>query len=110
MAAGGLAVLGCAASPGLLWFGSLALGLGLGTLQIANLTRYARVGHRVGHGKVSGINALAGPTGGILGNLCGGIIGGFFSLQAVFLAFAAVLLFASLPLLRQLRSAQPERT
>lgn len=109
VAAGGLAALGYAASPGLLWFGSLALGLGLGTLQIANLTRYARVGHRVGHGKVSGINALAGPTGGILGNLCGGIIGGFFSLQAVFLAFAAVLLFASLPLLRQLRSPQLER-
>jgi MFS family permease len=106
VAAGGLAVLGCAASPGLLWFGSLALGLGLGTLQIANLTRYARVGHRVGHGTVSGINALAGPTGGILGNLCGGIIGGFFSLQAVFLAFAAVLLLAGLPLLRQLRSPQ----
>jgi MFS family permease len=57
-------------------------------LQIANLTRYARIGARVGHGKVSGINGLAGPVGGVLGRFAGGMIGKWIGKQAVFLVLA----------------------
>jgi MFS family permease len=99
----GLVALGIASSSGWLWLGSLVLGLGLGTLQIANLTGYARVGQRAGHGKISGMNALAGPAGGILGNLCGGVIGGWLGLQAVFFVFAGLAFLACIPLIRKLR-------
>jgi MFS family permease len=67
-----------------LWLGALGLGLGLGTIQIATLTRYAQVGARSGHGKASGLNALAGPSGGVLGSLVGGALGRWVGLENVF--------------------------
>jgi predicted MFS family arabinose efflux permease len=84
----GLALLGNTAQPPLLWLGSLVLGLGLGSVQIATLTRYAQIGSSTGYGKVSGFNALVGPTGGVLGGLVGGSAAHWFGLQTVFLLAA----------------------
>ena len=100
---GGLIALGAAATSAWFWLGSLVLGFGLGILQLVNLTGYSRMGQRAGHGKISGMNALAGPAGGILGNLSGGVIGAWLGLQAVFFVFAGIVLVACVPLLRWLR-------
>lgn len=87
--AGALALLGLAAASPLLWVGSLLLGLGLGVVQIATLTRYAQLGSRTGYGRVSGLSALVGPSGGVFGNLLGGVLGKWVGLQHAF-TFAAV--------------------
>jgi predicted MFS family arabinose efflux permease len=84
-----LTILGCADGQPLLWLGSLALGLGLGLVQIATLTRYAKLGGRAGYGKVSGLSALVGPSGGVLGSLLGGLLGKWVGLQTTFLIAAA---------------------
>ena len=87
--AGGLALLGTGSQPASLWIGSLLLGLGLGSVQIATLTRYAQIGARTGYGRVSGFNALVGPTGSVLGNLLGGNAAHWLGLPGVFLLAAA---------------------
>jgi predicted MFS family arabinose efflux permease len=84
----GLGAVANADGSALLWLGSLSLGLGLGSVQIATLTRYARLGERTGHGKISGLSALVGPSGGVLGNLVGAALGHWLSLPHVFLVFA----------------------
>jgi predicted MFS family arabinose efflux permease len=83
--AAGLLLLGSSARPVSLWAGALVLGLGLGSVQIATLTRYAQIGLRTGYGKVSGLNALVGPSGGVLGGLLGGSLGHWLGLQSVFM-------------------------
>ncbi|WP_437985017.1 MFS transporter [Sorangium sp. So ce117] len=65
--------------------GGLLLGLGLGILQIANLTRIARIGARAGRGKVAGLQALVGPSGGLFGSAVGGLLGRSLGLQTMFL-------------------------
>lgn len=65
--------------------GGLLLGLGLGVLQIANLTRIARIGARAGPGKVAGLQALVGPSGGLFGSAVGGLVGRSLGLQSMFL-------------------------
>jgi predicted MFS family arabinose efflux permease len=67
-----------------LWLGALGLGLGLGTIQIATLTRYAQIGARSGHGKASGLNSLAGPSGHVLGSVAGGALGNWVGLGNAF--------------------------
>lgn len=84
----GLSSVGLAGGLWPLWAGSVALGLGLGAVQIATLTRYAKLGERTGHGKISGMSALVGPSGGVLGNLVGAGLGHFLSLPRVFLSIA----------------------
>ena len=93
-----LAVLGVSHRAGGLWLGSLGLGLGLGTIQIATLTRYAQVGARTGHGKASGLNSLAGPAGWMLGSLAGGVLGKWVGLDTVFLLLGASFGLAALAL------------
>lgn len=99
--ASALGLLGVAAGSPLLWVGSLLLGLGLGAVQIATLTRYAQLGSRTGYGKMSGLSALVGPSGGVFGNLLGGLLGKWLGLQHAFLVaavgFALGLLALSLP-------------
>jgi predicted MFS family arabinose efflux permease len=85
----GLAGVGFARGTVLLWIGSLALGLGLGAVQIATLTEYAKLGSRTGHGRISGMSALVGPSGGIFGNLLGGMLGRWLSLSHIFVLMAA---------------------
>jgi MFS family permease len=96
----GLGAVARADGTALLWLGSLSLGLGLGSVQIATLTRYARLGERTGHGRISGMSALVGPSGGVLGNLVGAALGHWLSLPHVFLtiaiSFAAAALWLAL--------------
>jgi MFS family permease len=92
----GLSSVGLGRGLGPLSFGALVLGLGLGAVQIATLTRYAKLGERTGHGKISGMSALVGPSGGVLGNLVGAGLGHFLSLPRVFLSIAAAFGVASL--------------
>lgn len=87
-----LLALGLGQDLNTLLLGGGVLGLSLGTLQIINLTRYARLGARLGRGQVSGISSLAGPAGGCLGALFGGLIGHHWGLQTVFLLAIPLLL------------------
>jgi MFS family permease len=86
----GLSLLGLASGAGLLWSGALVLGLGLGALQVVNLTRLARAGARLGQGKVSGLNSLIGPAGAVVGALLGGVLGKIVGRQTVFLLLIPV--------------------
>jgi len=96
--AAALMLLGLAETKAALWAGALALGLGLGMLQIANLTRFARSGARLGRGKMAGLSALTSPAGAVLGNLVGGVVGRWFGPQAMFLVFAPLFVLASVVL------------
>jgi predicted MFS family arabinose efflux permease len=87
--AASLIALGLFNQHAALWLGSFGLGLGLGTIQIATLTRYAQLGARSGHGKASGLNALAGPSGGVLGSVVGGALGKWVGLANVFCIIGA---------------------
>lgn len=83
--AGGLLLLGLAKTSLLLWPGALLLGFGEGLVQIANISRLARIGQRLGQGKVSGLNMLIGPAGAFAGSLLGGFVGSYLGLQPIFL-------------------------
>jgi MFS family permease len=96
LVAGALLLLGLAKEPARLWLGALCLGLGLGTLQIVNLTRFARSSARLGRGRVAGLNALVGPSGGLMGNLLGGFVGEALGAQAMFLILAPLFMAACL--------------
>ncbi|WP_437782727.1 MFS transporter [Sorangium sp. So ce1097] len=87
---GALVLLGFSRDLALLRVGGLILGLGLGLLQIANLTRIARIGARVGRGKVAGLHALAGPSGGLFGSTVGGLAGRTLGLQSMFLILSVL--------------------
>jgi MFS family permease len=97
-AAAALLVLGVARTQATLWLGALCLGLGLGSLQIVNLTRFARCGARLGRGKMAGLNGLVAPAGSVLGNIAGGVVGKAFGVQAMFLVLAPLFVLASLTL------------
>ena len=103
-----LFVLGLCQAQWLLSAGSVALGLGLGSLQIVNLTRFAFIGGRLGRGKVSGLTPFVATSGSLLGSFLGGVIGHTLGLQYVFLAYA--LAFAALLALVRVRPAAAQRT
>lgn len=84
-----LGLLGAGRELGLLSAGAVLLGLGLGTVQIANLQRFAESGARLGRGKVSGLTPLVGTCGNLLGSVAGGVLGQSLGLQRVFLVYAA---------------------
>ncbi|MDB4975244.1 MAG: hypothetical protein JWN48_3585 [Myxococcaceae bacterium] len=86
-----LSILGISTHTRGLWLGALLLGAGLGLLQIVNLMRFARIGARVGRGKIAGLNALIGPAGGMVGSMGGGFVGRLVGLQTVFLLFIPML-------------------
>lgn len=104
---GALLLLGLGPSAPPLWVGGILLGLGLGMLQIVVIARLARVGSRFGQGKVSGLNALVGPSGSFLGSLLGGVFGHTLGLQAVFLLFAPMFVLVVAPLLFARSSNSP---
>lgn len=88
--------LALARGPAWLWPGVLLLGGALGLLQIVTLTRIARVGARLGQGKVSGLNAFVGPVGALAGAGLGGIAGQAIGLQNAYFLFLP--LYAALAL------------
>ncbi|MEC5397790.1 MFS transporter [Uliginosibacterium sp. H1] len=103
-----LGLLGSTQLRPLLLLAALLLGLGLGGIQIMNLTRFARIGAQLGRGKVAALNALAGPAGTFFGSLAGGALGQLIGLRTVFLvcsAAAAVLFVGALQKLLATRSA-----
>lgn len=106
--AAALALLGTAQTWPLLSVGALGLGLGLGTLQIANLTRFARSGSRLGRGKLAGISALVSPAGSVVGNIAGGVVGRFWGPQAMFVALAPLFVLATVTLVRGAAAPTPE--
>jgi MFS family permease len=83
-----LLVLGVSRMEWPLTVGSALLGLGLGSLQIVNLTRFAVIGGRLGRGKVSGLTPFVSTSGSILGSFLGGVIGHTLGLPYVFLVYA----------------------
>lgn len=85
LVAAALALLGLASDASLAWVGCTLLGLGLGMLHVANVTRMSMAVERHGPAAVTSLSALAGPAGGLLGGLLGGLFGGLLGLQAVFL-------------------------
>lgn len=89
-----------------LWVGGSLLGVGLGLLQIHTLTQLAAVGARLGRGRVSGLSALAGPSGGLVSGLLGGTLGAAVGLLTVFLFFVPV--FATVAWLANRQAAQPQ--
>lgn len=104
LVAAGLGVVGSTIQPAWLWCGSLLTGLGLGAVQIAALTRYAQIGASRGYGKVSGVSALVGPAGSLLGGLLGGNAAQWLGLPSVFQLIGAAFLFASSSLVLLLRA------
>lgn len=88
-----LFLLGLTHCSVVLWLGSLILGLGMGMLHIVNFTLFALVGKRHGRGRVSGLVALSGPAGGLIGSLLGGAVGHLFGLQFLFLPFAVLFVY-----------------
>jgi len=87
---------------------SLLLGLGLGLVQITNLTRQARVGSRVGLGRVAGVTPLVATLGSITGNLGGGLLGNAIGLQNVFFVLGGTSLLYLLLTLLPASAEEPE--
>lgn len=87
LAAAAMALQGWAPSAAWLWPGVLLQGVGLGLLQIVTLTRIARVGARLGQGKVSGVNLLVTPVGALCGSVAGGLLAQQIGPQSVFFLF-----------------------
>jgi len=83
----GLVALGSAGSRHGLWLGVVLQGLGAGLVQVININRIAHVGARLGQGRVSGLNLMVGPLGGLLGSGLGGWLGQRWGLQPVFFGF-----------------------
>lgn len=86
----GLCLLGVTSSVPVLWAAAALVGLGLGMLQVANLSRFAQISTRVGRGRVAGVAALTGPGGGLVGSLLGGMLGQRVGLQGVFLVLVPI--------------------
>ncbi len=87
-----LVLLGLASVVPLLWLGAILLGLGLGMLQIVNISGFAEAGSRLGQGRVAGLNTFFAPAGGLTGSMAGGFIGHYFGLQTTFLFLVPVFL------------------
>lgn len=84
-----LLILGGAATKWMLWVGAIALGLGLGMLQVITISWFAKVGAQRGQGRIAGLTTFIGPAGGLIGSTVGGAIGYWFDLQIVFFLMAA---------------------
>ncbi len=90
LVATGLFSLGLPLSSNWLFLGSPLLGWGLGTLNVVNLSVFARVGQRVGMANVSAMSLTFGPSGNLLGSILGGWVGHFWGLQALFFPLAGL--------------------
>ncbi|HEY9207404.1 MAG TPA: MFS transporter [Candidatus Methanoperedens sp.] len=81
----GLLVLGLSRDTMLLAIASIILGIGSGMIT---LTTFTQVGNIDGEkGKIAGIFSMGLGMGSIIGPTLGGIIGDYFGVQAIFLAF-----------------------
>lgn len=90
-----LLILGLSSAPVLIWFSAASLGLGLGVLQAANMSRIAQIGEAIGQGQVGGLMALIGPLGAFSGTVLGGVLGQWLDLQRLFLFFMLLFVMAA---------------
>ena len=60
--------------PAMLWAGALLLGLGLGLQHLTSVARFARLAQELGRGRTGGMFSLAGPSGGLVGAVLGGLL------------------------------------
>jgi MFS family permease len=88
--------------PAMLWLGALLLGCGLGLQHLTSVARFAGLAQELGRGRSGGMFSLAGPAGGLVGAVLGGLLNQYFGLLAGFHVLA--LLF-----LMQLYRAWPRR-
>lgn len=88
-------------SPVWLWIGSALLGVGLGTLNVINLSVFARIGQHLGMANVSAVSLTCGPSGNMLGSLIGGFLAHLWGLQAIFFPLCG--LFVALVILVQFK-------
>jgi MFS family permease len=86
----GLVALGSSATVEPMLLGSVLLGGGIGLLHVVNTMRLARIGARIGRGKIAGLNALTGPAGSIAASITAGVVGARSGLQSVFLLFVPI--------------------
>ncbi|MCH4249074.1 MAG: MFS transporter [Acinetobacter populi] len=84
-----------------LWLGAPILGLGLGIVNVVNLSAFAHIGQRVGMANVSALSSFSGPVGSLLGSILGGLFGHIWGLQILF--FPLVILFLALIVLVQVK-------
>jgi MFS family permease len=86
-------LLANAPGPAVLWAGALLLGLGLGLQHLTSVTRFATLAQELGRGRVGGLFSLAGPSGGLVGAVLGGLLSQHFGMAAGF--HVLVLLFVA---------------
>ncbi|WP_097078713.1 MFS transporter [Acinetobacter puyangensis] len=97
----GLLCLGVPFTAYWLWLGAPILGLGLGIVNVANLSAFAHIGQRVGMANVSALSSFSGPVGSLLGSILGGLFGHIWGLQTLF--FPVAILFLALIILLQIK-------
>lgn len=85
-------ILGLTHEAKFLWIGAFILGIGLGMINVINLSCLANIEGK--KGKITGFFSLSTSTGMVLGSFLGGIIGDVLGIQAIFLALAPVCLIA----------------
>ncbi|MCH7336272.1 MFS transporter [Acinetobacter sp. NIPH 2699] len=90
LVAGGLLCLAMPLTEQWLWVGAPLFGLGLGVVNVVNLSAFATVGRRVGMANVSALSSFIGPVGSLLGSILGGLFGHVWGLQMLFFPLAAV--------------------
>ncbi|WUR13278.1 MFS transporter [[Empedobacter] haloabium] len=78
--------------PAALWTGALLLGLGLGLQHLTSVARFARLAQELGRGRTGGMFSLAGPSGGLVGAVAGGLLNQHFGMLAGFHVLALVFL------------------
>jgi MFS family permease len=76
-----------------LWVGAALLGLGVGTQHLTSLGRFAALAHEHGRGRVGGLFSFAGPAGGLIGAVAGGLLNQYFSPFAGFQVMALLYVF-----------------
>jgi len=80
------------AGPAALWASAMLLGLGLGTQHLTSVGRFAALAQELGRGRIGGLFSLAGPAGGLVGAVLGGVLSQHFGLLAGFRVLAVVFL------------------
>jgi MFS family permease len=76
--------------PAGLWLGAAAMGLGVGVQSLTSVNRFARLMQLYGRGLVGGVTSLAGPAGGVLGAMLGGLVSQRLGIEAGFQLLALV--------------------
>ena len=81
----GLSLLSCFSHPALLVAGTLLIGIGLGMLNLVNVTRIANANAE--KGKTAAVFSMFTMSGAIIGPVIGGIAGELLGTWSVFLVF-----------------------